>query len=110
VQQTKTCPSKFFGLYAAIEWGLKSIEFFSPHSFGGTANNGSSASFFCVMSEHKNFEVHIPENNDEYVILCITNKNGDNCILMKSSECSGKLLSMQDMVPLIKRKFRIEIT
>jgi len=61
------------------------------------------------MSDHENYEVYIPENNDDYVILCISNKNGDNCILMKSSECSGMKLSMQDMVPLIKRKFRIEI-
>jgi hypothetical protein len=44
------------------------------------------------------------------VILCITNKNGDNCVLMKSTDCSGMTLSMQDMVPLIKRKFRIEIS
>lgn len=110
MQQTRTYPSKFFGLYAAIEWGLKSVNFFSPHSFSGVNNNGGSTSFFCVMSDHKDYEVHIPENKDDYVILCITNKNGDNCVLMKSSDCSGKTLSMQDMVPLIKRKFRIEIS
>ena len=101
-------PSKVFGLYASIEWGLRDIKFLGPQSFCGS-KEGKTWSFFANVSEHdKEFDVFLPKFEDDYVILFIPNKVGDNCVLIDKASCTermGQKVSMKWIAQRIKRKW-----
>ena len=112
-KRAETSPSKVFGLYASIEWGLRDIKFLSPHSF--SASNGSETwSFYASISDYDdNFDVELPEFEDDYVILFIPNKSGDNCVLMDKASCNmcmGQKVSMKWIAQRIKRKWAATYT
>jgi hypothetical protein len=109
VRLKRISPSKVFGLYAVLEWGLKGLELIGPHSFSGVGKEGKQVSFFCIILEHEGYLVSIPSNTEDFTIVMIENKKGDNCVVMESASCSGKSLSLEEMVPLIKRKFKLDV-
>jgi hypothetical protein len=106
MEETKIFPSKLFANFALFEWGLSSFKLLGPHSFMGVGKEDKEVTFFCHIENHKDFTVSIPSNNEDFVILCIPNKAGDNCVVMKSSDCSGRVMSLEEIAKVIKRKFR----
>jgi len=108
-----TSPSKAFGLYASIEWGLRDVKFLSPHSF--SASNGTHTwCFYCCLHEYDtNFDLLIPEFDDDYLILSIPNKDGDNCVLLEKTDCAefmNQKVSMKWIATKIKRKWGVTFT
>ena len=84
---TETSHSKGIALLMSVEWGLRDIRFLSPHSFSASKDE-KVFEFFVYTSPHDdNFDVMIPEFNNEYLILFIPNKTGDNCVLMTCVDC-----------------------
>ena len=108
-----TSPSKAFGLYASIEWGLRNVKFLSPHSFCAS-NETDTWSFHTYVSEYDaEFNVFLPEFDDDYIILSIPNKGGDNCVLMDKAsckECMNQKVSMKWIATRIKRKWNATYT
>lgn len=102
-----TSLSKFFGLYAVLEWGLRDIEFLGPHSFR-VGKDGKKMTFYVHGQDHNNYSLDIPDSEEEYYIVFIPNKSGDNCVLLLGDDCRGKTMTFEELAPLIKRKWRIE--
>lgn len=104
------CLSKAFGLYGAMEWGLKDVEFLSPHSF--RCNHGT---FYCRKWSHEDYKIFVEwyddEKDDEYVIYLIPNKEGDNCVLFKAKDIapmSNKWITFEWIAKNLKRKWRMD--
>lgn len=110
-RKLKDYPSKPLGLYAAMEWGLKNVKFLSPFSFCGS-KDGKEMTFHTYMEDHdKNFDVFIPEFTEDYIILFIPNKAGDNSIVLTLEDClseMGNKVSMEWLAKRIKRKWAME--
>jgi hypothetical protein len=105
-----TSLSKAIALYGSLEWGLRDIEFLSPHSF--RCNHGE---FLCRMWNHEDAQIFVEwledERDDWYVVYIIPNKVGDNCVLFKSAdiaEMSNKWISFEWIAKKYKKKWRID--
>jgi hypothetical protein len=105
MEQTKIYPSKLFGYFAFFEWGLRDLEFLGPHSFRAKGKDDKYVSFFCHVEDHKDYSVSIPETDNDFVMLCMMNNAGDNCVLMRSKDCAGRRMTLQEIAPLIKKKW-----
>lgn len=106
-----TSPSKAIALYASIEWGLRDIEFLSPHSF--KCNHGT---FRCHVVDHKDAKVFMhwreDQRDDEYDVYVIRNKElGDNAVLFRSKDLepmSNKWVSFEWIAKNLKKKWRVD--
>lgn len=101
-------PSKPFGFYACWEWGLRDIKFLSPFSFSAN-KDGKRITFFVHVQDHSDeYEVSLPLFSEDYLILYIPNKEGDNCVVIDGKDCIGRLTANFKWIALsLKRKFRI---
>ena len=104
---------KAFGLFASVEWGLGGVKFLSPHSFSGK-KGGVEISFYVHCEEYnEDFSVSIPEFTDDYLIVFIPNKKGDNCVIITKQDCEGKMSSLVNLKWIstkLKRKWDARIT
>jgi hypothetical protein len=105
-----TCLSKAVALYASIEWGLRDIEFLSPHSF--RCNHGT---FRCCVVDHEDSTIFInwreDQREDEYDVYIIRNKEGDNAVLFRSIDLepmSNKWVSFEWIAKHLKKKWRVD--
>jgi hypothetical protein len=103
----KTYLSKVFCLYAVLEWGLKEYDILCPHSFRGVGKNGM-VSFMVTCQNHEDFKVTIPEFDQDFLIIWILNKSGDNCVVVDRKDCISGEISFKDLASIIKVKFRAE--
>ena len=110
-QKLTTYPSKPFGLYARLEWGLRDVKFLSPFSFSAS-REGKTYTFGVLMTDYNsNMDVVLPGNHEHYLILCIANKQGDNCVLLDGNICrSPKVVSLKWIGENLKRKFYVKLT
>ncbi len=109
----RTCPSKPLGLYAGLEWGLGNIRFLSPFSFSGT-KQGVTHTFHVSMQDYdKDFNLYIPEFEEQYIVLFIPNKSGDNAVLLTRDGCLDKMCSMVSLKWIskkLKKKWAMKIS
>lgn len=111
--QSKTAEishSKGFSLLMSIEWGLRDIKFLSPHSFSAKKDGKVFCFDVCTSIHDDNFDVFLPVFDNEYLIMFIPNKSGDNCVLMTKIDCSemmGNKVSMKWISDRIKRKWNV---
>lgn len=107
-QRLQTYPSKPIGLYAAMEWGLKNVKFVSPFSFCGS-KEGKELTFQVSWQDHaEDFSLLIPEFNEQYLIMYIPNKKGDNAVLLTREDClssMGSRVNMKWIAERIKTKW-----
>jgi hypothetical protein len=101
--------SKIFGLIAVIEWGMSDLELLTPYSFSAVGKYGRK-SFMTHITEHKDFYVDIPEHTNDFLILFITNKHGDNCVIMSRKNTDPGPMHFKDISTRIINKFRLEYT
>ena len=109
-QSLRTCPSKAFGLYASIEWGLSGVTTLSPFSFTGS-KDGKELTFHSVITEAEGYSVPIPEFAEQFLILCIANKKGDNCVVLTHQDCKqsmGEDVDFNWIAQHLKRKFHVQ--
>ena len=109
----RTCPSKPLGLYAAIEWGLRDVKFLSPFSFCGSKDD-ITHTFHCSMQDYDDdFKVYIPEFTEDFIVIFLPNKKGDNNILLTNEDCKevmGTKVSMEWIANRIKKKWATKIS
>jgi len=107
------CHSKGIGLFVSIEWGLKNLRFFGPHSFSAK-KDGKEFTFDVFTSPYdQNMDVYLPSFISQYVIIFIPNKSGDNCVLMTREDCISSQetkVSMKWIAERIKRKWNARQT
>ena len=108
MQRLTTCPSKPFGFYACWEWGLSNVKFLSPFSFSAN-KDGKEITFFVHVQDHTDkHQVSLPLFAEDYLILYIPNKVGDNCVVIDGNDCIGQLtINFKWIAASLKRKFRI---
>ena len=109
-QSLQTCPSKAFGLYASIEWGLSGVKTLSPFSFQGR-KGARDITFHSVITEADGYSVGIPQFDEEFLLLCIANKKGDNCVVLTQEDCKesmGKSVDFKWIAQHLKRKFNVQ--
>jgi hypothetical protein len=108
MQRLTDCPSKPFGFYACWEWGLRNVKFLSPFSFSAS-KEGKEITFFVHVQDHTDkHEVSLPLFSEDYLILYIPNKEGDNCVVIDGKDCLGQLtINFKWIAVFLKRKFRI---
>lgn len=109
----RTYPSRPLGLYAAMEWGLGNIKFLSPFSFCGS-RGGKTMDFHVVFNEYDEvYDIDLPEFNEQFLILLIPNKPGDNTVVLSREDCKekmGKKVSMAWVATRIKRKWTMNLS
>jgi len=106
----KNCPSKPFSLFTSLDWGLRDVKVTSPFSFSAR-KNGLEMSFKCVIMYHNNGMVMMKKYDEDYLLLLIPNKKGDNFIVLTKEDCEEQmeeLVSFEWLAPRIKRKTRFE--
>lgn len=111
-QSLRTCPSKAFSLYASIEWGLSGVRTLSPFSFEGS-KAGRLMSFHCSLQDSENYQVTIPNFEEEFLLLSIANKQGDNCVVLTREDCKPSMGGSVDfhwLAKHLKRKFDVQYT
>jgi hypothetical protein len=119
--------SNAIALYMAVDWRLKCeslsppyAEFISPKTRGKVR---FEIYFTNMFQDHRgNFCVDTETidtasiGNSDYVILCIWNKQNDNCVVLKTEEAKMMMdnkrecFPLSEIVPKIKRKFAIGVT
>ena len=101
-------PSKSFGFYACFEWGLRDVKFLSPFSFSAS-KGGKRITFFVCMQDHTDkCEIYLSPFTEDYLILYIPNKKGDNCVVIDGADCTGQsTIDFKWIASHFKRKFRI---
>jgi hypothetical protein len=104
---TPTSLSKLFACYAEFEWGLRDVNVLGPYSFQATGKKGPSK-FLISVQDHKDFNVELPAFDEEFVILWIQNKVGDNCVVMAKEDCKVGKMNFKEIAEVIKVKFRAE--
>jgi len=108
----QTCPSKVVGLYAALEWGLRNIEFLGPYSFCGRKDN-VNLTFHCNMQDYdEDFMVYVPEFTEKFICLTFPNKKGDNSVVLTREDCIPVMktkVSMKWIAEKLKRKWEMKI-
>jgi len=104
--------SKGFGLYAAMDWGLRDIRFLSPQTFSGK-KDGRTMSFFVHLEEYdEDFTISIPHFDTEFLIAFIPNKEGDNCVILTHKDASEKIGCRVEMTWIsqnLKRKWNANL-
>ena len=109
-QSLQTCPSKAFGLYTSIEWGLSGVKTLSPFSFQGCKGD-RDITFHSVITEADGYSVGIPQFDEDFLLLCIANKKGDNCVVLTKEDCKesmGKSVDFKWIAKHLKRKFNVQ--
>lgn len=99
-------------LAVSIEWGLGDIKFLGPHSFRASFG-GRQFSFHVEHVEHFNTMIDIPVFETDLLLLLITNKRGDNLILLSRKdmmEVMGTSIDFEWVAPFVKKKLRINVT
>lgn len=107
-----TCHSKALGLVCVIEWGLGDIEFLSPSSFKAKGKDRKHT-FHAIITSHYNTMVDIPVFDEEFLVMLIDNKEGDNLILLTHNDCvdvKGTSVDFHWLAPRIKKKFHVTAT
>jgi hypothetical protein len=107
-----TCLSKVFSFYARLEWGLSDLNITTPIFFSAKTDKGDEVNFTCVMEDHEDMTVFIPEF-DQFLLMLIPNKKGDNFIVLDKIGCSSminKRVTFKDIANVIRRKTRFEVT
>lgn len=110
---TETSHSKGIALLMSVEWGLRNIRFLSPHSFSAEKDGKVFCFDVCTSIHDDSFDVMLPAFDNEYLIMFIPNKSGDNCVLMTNNDCTemmGKKVSMKWIADRIKRKWNVRTT
>ena len=111
-QRLQTYPSKPLGLYAAMEWGLRNIKFLSPFSFCGSKGDNEITFYVSWQKHDNNFSLKVPEFNEQFLIMYIPNKSGDNAVLLSREDClssMGSLVDMKWIAKRIKRKWNMTL-
>lgn len=111
-QRLQTFPSKAIGLYASIEWGLSGVKTLSPFSFAGRKGD-KELTFHTKMLYSKDYMVDIPKFEEQFLVLCILNKQGDNCVVLTKQACEDVMGSQVDfhwVAKHLKRKFHVQYT
>lgn len=92
----------------AFEWGLTEVEAVAP-AFAGKSKGKTNK--YCVsILDHKDSVIAIPDKGYcDYYIVVITNKRGDNLILLKG-DVRGESLTFQELVPRIMWKTQVEVS
>lgn len=106
------CLSKVFSLYARLEWGLSDVKITTPIFFSAKTKKGDEVNFTCVMEDHEEMTVFIPEF-DKFLLMLIPNKNGDNFIVLDKTGCINmvnKRVTFKEIANVIRRKTRFEVT
>ncbi len=104
--------SKVFSLYARLEWGLSDVKITTPIFFSAKTEMGTDVNFTCVMDDHIDMTVFIPEF-DKFLLMLIPNKKGDNFIVLDKAGCKdiiGKRVTFKEIANAIRRKTRFEVT
>ena len=84
------CPSKPFSLFTSLDWGLCDVKVTSLLSFSAS-KNGSGMSFKCVIMYHNNGMVMMKRFDEDYLLLLIPNKKGDNFIVLRKEDCEEEM-------------------
>tara|TARA_R100000951_G_scaffold78799_1_gene66561 strand:+ start:2944 stop:3249 length:306 start_codon:yes stop_codon:yes gene_type:complete len=94
-----------------MEWGLRDVKFLSPFSFSAN-KQGKTYTFGVLITDYNdNMDVVLPVSHEQYLIVCIANKKGDNCVLLDGGLCrSPKVVSMKWIGQNLKRKFYVRFT
>lgn len=95
-----------------IEWGLRDIEFLSPSSFKAQGKDRKHT-FHAAITSHYNTMVDIPVFDEEFLVMLIDNKEGDNLILLTHNDCvevKGTSVDFHWLAPRIKKKFHVTAT
>lgn len=106
-----TCLSKALSIMVSVEWGLGNIKFLSPYSFSADFD-GKTFTFHACQTEHFNTMVDIPEFDEQLMLMLISNKRGDNLILMTHRDCKevmGTSIDFEWIAPRIKKKMEIKV-
>lgn len=110
--KTTTYHSKILGCLCVIEWGLRDIVFLSPSSFEAEAN-GKRYTFHACIIEHFNTMVDIPVFEEDFLVMCIANKSGDNTIVLTHDDCKevmGTSVDFHWVAGFIKKRMSITVT
>ena len=104
---TPTSLSKLFACYAEFEWGLRDVSVLGPYSFQATGKKGPSK-FLISVQDHEDFNINLPAFEEDFVIVWIQNKIGDNCVVMAKEDCKTGKMNFKEIAEVIKVKFRAE--
>ena len=104
--------SKGFGLYAAIDWGLRDVKFLSPQTFSGKKNGRAMTFHVHAENYDKDFTVSVPKFDTDFLLLFIPNKEGDNCVILTKPDTWDKIGQRVDMTWIarkLKRKWNANL-
>lgn len=118
--------SNAIGMYMALDWGLKCESLNPPYaSFHSPKTNGKvrfEIYFTNYYVDVKGTWVNTDNidtkslGNSDYIVLCIWNKQNNNCVVLKTEDAVMLMDNNKDrfplasLVPLIKRKFEIGVS
>ena len=117
--------SNAIGMYMALDWGLKCESLNPPYaSFHSPKTNGKvrfEIYFTNYYVDVKGVWVNTDNmdtkslGNSDYIVLCIWNKQNNNCVVLKTEDAVMLMANNKDrfplanLVPFIKRKFEIGV-
>ena len=107
-----TCLSKVLSVYARLEWGMSDVKITTPIFFSAKTQKGDAVNFTCVMEDHKDMTVFIPEF-DQFLLMLIPNKKGDNFIVLDHKGCESmmnQIVTFKQIANVVRRKTRFEVT
>ena len=91
-----------------MEWGLKNVKFLSPFSFCGD-KDGNTLTFHANIQDYdEGFCVVLPRFEEQFLILSLPNKKGENNVVLTKDDCAeemGSKVSLEWIAPRIKRKW-----
>lgn len=99
-------------IWASLEWGLKVIAF-GPRSFQAVTEDGEILVISCLIQDHVDSSLIIPKFNNSYLVICIPNKEGDNCVLLTRDDCINHFnqkVTFKWVAKTLRKKFRIGIS
>lgn len=91
----------------AMEWGV-TVEEAVPPAYTGTSKGKTNTYCISILS-HVDSVIAIPDKGHcDYYVVVITNKRGDNLILLKGN-VRGQRLTFQELAPMILWKTMVEV-
>lgn len=118
--------SNAIAMYMALDWGLKCeslnppyAEFVSKKTKGKLKFEIYFTNYYVNNSGSYVNTEHIDTNavgNSDFVVLCIWNKTNNNCVVLKTEDARLLMQNNDDkfvlssLVPVIKRKFEINVS